>query len=181
MHWNEIRPAIKTLIGSISELTTVWEDEPRPFEWSQGNVAAICLLKITNVVDIGTGEIRTVKVGDVLKDEHRADKLFTLTIKAQSAIQTDDGSAYQYLELIRAKLKFKGSEAALLAVNCSISQLLQTVDLSFTSDDRWRSTAALDVIMNAKGVIVDPVGYPYIAGVEAQGEGDIAGTIIIPP
>lgn len=176
MHWGTIKPAIKTLIGNLSGLTTVWQDEPRPFAFTPPSTPAICIISLGAVRELGTGTVIREQdlnqaTGQEMADEHRSDKVVTLTVKVESEIQTDTGDALEYVERVRQRIKFRGSLEALRDVNLAINQIGQTVDLGESRDSRRRAIAALDVILNVKTTIQDPNRYPYIGSV------DVAGTV----
>jgi uncharacterized membrane protein YcjF (UPF0283 family) len=104
-----------------------------------------------------------------MQDVHTGVRQFTLTVKIEALTQTDARFAYNALETIREKLKFRKVKAALLGVECSIADIGQTVDLTAALDDRNRSIAALDVRLNAAIKIVDPDRYPYIGSWDVNG------------
>lgn len=181
MNLDAIKPALKTLIGNLSGLTTVWEDEPRPF-----NPGALVLLSFTAISTIGQDEmVRNQDLnqspGEELEDEHRGNRAATLTVKVESQVQTDTGSAYWHLERVRERLPFRSTLAALRAVNCSLTDSGTTVDLTGSQDDRERSIAALDVFLAVRTSLADPERYGYIATVGKTGPGDppvnITGTL----
>lgn len=171
MNWAQIRPVIKALVGDLTGLHTTWEDEPRGF----GDTFAT--LAISAVVGQGWDENRieqdlTKATGQELRDVWIGNRNLTLTVKVESLIQTDTGNAYQYLETFRDKLWFRGSAARLRAVNVAIVDIMQTIDLPAVRDDRTRSIAALDVMLTARNLTVDPERYPYI------GSWDVNGTLL---
>jgi hypothetical protein len=181
MNLDTIKPALITLFGTLSELTTVWEDEPRPY-----SLGALTLLSYTAISSLGHDEVHRKQdldqpQGQELADQHRGIRLATLTIKVESMIQTDTGSAYWYLERIRERLPFRGTLEALRAVNCALVRAGTTVDLTAALDDRQRSIAALDVTLSVRTDVDDPTRYGYIATVGKQDPSDppvnITGTL----
>lgn len=178
MNWEQIRPAIKTLIGDLSGLTTLWEDEPRPYEWTPPDTPAFCTISVTSSVGQGSDENRIQQdlnqsIGQELQDVWIGNRDLTLTVKVESEIQTDNGNAYFYIERIRDRMWFRSSRAAMHAVNVAIRDLLPAVDLTTTRDNRKRSIAAFDILLTARNLTVDPVRYPYIA------TWDISGTLAV--
>lgn len=162
MNWGTIRPILKTQVGLIVAVPTLWEDEPRSF-----NPEALCLLTITAVSGQGWDECRTQQdlnqpLGLEMQDQWCGNRSFTLTARIESLIQTDTGNAYNYLELVRDKFWFRGTSAILRAANLAIRGLEPTVDLTATQDDRNRSIAALDIKIDARTSILDPERYPYV-------------------
>lgn len=169
MNWGVVRPVLKEQVKGIVGLETVWEDEPRPY-----NPEALCIIAITAVVGQGWDECRTEQdlnqpKGLEMQDNWIGNRFFTLTVKVESLVQTDTGSAYQYLETVRDKFYFRGVSAALRAVNCAVTDLLPTVDLTAALDDRNRSIAALDVRFAARTAIQDPARYPYVETWDVDG------------
>jgi hypothetical protein len=166
MNWGTIRPGLKALITSLSGgLEAFWVDEPRGF--TDPSTQAILTLTIKSVTTIGWDEMSqlqdlTKPTGHELQDEWRGNRRFTLSIKAESEIQTDTGSAYQYLENVRDRLNFRGSCETLRGLDCVVVNLIPTEDLTAALDDRNRSIAVLDVIMNARVLFLDPAEYGYI-------------------
>ena len=172
MNWTDIRPALKTLIESLSGLVTVWEDEPRPF--TPPDAQAICLLQTIGIGGQGRDECRTIQdltqpKGQEMSDEWRGNRRFRLTVKVESLIQTDAGFAYEYLERVRDKLPRESTRRSLHAVNCAVEQIEQTQDLTGALDDRNRSIAALDIMMAARNVVLDDERYPYIESADIIG------------
>lgn len=168
MNWGAVRPVLKSLIADLSGLVTNWEDEPRGF----GDTFAT--LTITSCVGVGWDECRTQQdltqpTGLELQDVWIGNRNMTLTVKVESLIQTDTGNAYQYLELVRDKLWFRGSAARCRAVNVAIVDQGQTVDLPMPRDDRMRSIASLDIMLSVRNLIIDPERYPFIGTWNASG------------
>lgn len=167
MNWDlsDMRPGIKALMSSLSGLVALWEDEPRGF--TPAGPQAICLISTTSNVGIGRDERivnydPTQALGQELQDEWRGLRKLTFTIKVESEIQTDTGSADRYLELIRSGLNFDSSSDALHVIRCGLIRVLQTVDLGQTRDQRKASIRAFDLLLTARTVRVDPRRYPYI-------------------
>lgn len=174
MNWATIRPVLKDLIGNLSGLVAVWEDEPRPF--TPVDTQAICILSTKDAGGQGWDECRTANdptqpTGQELQDHWIGNRNFVLTVKVEALIQTDAGFAYGYLELVRDRLWFKSSGRTLRAINVAITDIGKTVDLTGALDDRNRSIAALDVMLAARGAATDPERYPYI------GTWDVTGTL----
>ncbi len=172
MNWEIIRPALKTLIQDLSGLaegTTVWEDEPRPF-----NPGALVLLASTAIATLGRDECFTSQdlnqpMGQEKQDNWHGNRLLTLTIKVEALNQTDSQFSYNHLERIRNRLNFRRVGASLRAVNLAIAEIGQTVDLTTALDDRNRSVAALDIRLAARVTVQDPDRYPYIGTVDITG------------
>ena len=169
MNWTAIRPVIKTLISDLSGIQTLWQDEPRPF-----TNTAFCILEIISNVGQGHDECRTEQDLTALQGEEKQDvwignRHLTLSIKAESEIQTDDGNAYRYLEQIRNRLVFRSSRATLRAVNVAVLEIMATQNLPAIRDERWRSIASLDVMLAVRNLTIDPVRHGYIATVDITG------------
>jgi len=172
MNLDTIKPALKALVKNLSGLDTVWEDEPRPY-----NPGALALLAFTVITPVGQDEVVRKQdlnqdKGQELADEHRGVRQATLTVKVESQVQTDTGSAYWHLERVRERLPFRSTGDALRAVNCALIRSGPTLDLTQNWDDRQRSVAALEVFLNVRTSLEDPARYGFIATVGKQNPDD---------
>jgi hypothetical protein len=173
MNWAEIRPGLKALIASVSGLTVVWIDEPRGY--TDPITEALAVLSVTSVDGVGWDECHviqdlTLPQGQELQDEWRGNRKFTLSIKVESEIQTDTGSAYQYLESIRDSLNFRSSAQALRDLDCAWYGSAPTQDLTAAQDQRNRSIAVIDLFMSARTTALDPIRYTYVETADFAGD-----------
>jgi hypothetical protein len=167
--WGTVKPVIKALVQDLITLDTLWEDEPRTF-----NPGALCLLQVLAVATQGWDERRIIQdleqaKGEELQDLYVGNRLFTLTVKVESLIQTDTDTAYQHLERFRGKLNFRSVTDRLHAVNCAWIKTESTVDLTAIQDDRNRSIAAVDVHLSGRFTVLDATRFPYIETADVNG------------
>lgn len=175
MNWTDIRAALKTLIGNLAELPgdeTQWEDQGRLYVDSVGR--AVALLKTDPITPIGQDERittydETQALGEEMQDVLRGVRNFTLKVKVESYEQSDDSTAYTYVERVRDRISRASSLAALRDVGCAFIRTEPTADLSAVRDDRWTSIAVLDIRMRVAVSEADPARYGYIATVEVTG------------
>jgi hypothetical protein len=173
MDLESLQPAFKTLIETISELETVWEDEPRPFVDPMSK--AICLLTITASAERGTGDDRktnqdlTKPQGEELADTFTGLREVTLSAKIESYDQSPGFTGRQYAERIRNGMKWRSSQAVLNGLGCSVIRVMDPVDLSETRDDHRVSIVAVDVRLNVMLEHSDPVRYGYVTRVVVNG------------
>lgn len=182
MNLETIKPALKELFQALSGFPTVWENEPRPY-----NPGALTILNYTAIASVGIDEGVTTQdlnqpQGQELADEYRGVRQVTLTVKIEALDQTDAGNAYQALERVREQLPFRGTGEALRAVNCALSRVMSTEDLTEALDDRQESIAALDLILTVRTSTPDPTRYGYIATVAVTGILTVpgGGTVTVP-
>lgn len=177
MHLDIIEPALKTLIASLSHPTpsrrlyAFMEDEPR--EMVDTRTQGIVLLSMPAIVTHGVDD-RVLLVdldqplGEELADAYRGLRELTLTIKVESYDQSPGFAARAYCERIRSGLGWASSRAALRAVDLSLGQTMNTVDLSRDQDGHRVSVAALDAILNVAVHHQDPVRFGYVERVQVR-------------
>lgn len=170
--WETIRPALLSLVGSLTGLQTIWSDQPQPFV--SPTTRAIIRLSHGRMITQGRDEIRwdydaARPMNEEIRDTITGLRTFALTIRCESFEQTDAHVAAEYLEQIRNRLHRRTSTASLNAVGCAVISFSPVVDLPIAVDGRAASVASLDVMLRFAMAEDDPARYGYIATVDATG------------
>lgn len=174
MHWNTVRPVLKSLVGTCSGLSTQWLNEPRDFAWTAPDIAAICLLSVTSVIDLATSEILQLPSGsNQIQESYISWKRITITVRVESDVHTDTENAEFFIEQIRAKLQFRSSRDVLASVNCATNEIFQSVSFGVRTDGRERSHVAFDWVLNCRAEMTDPEPLDTIGSVEISGLGTL--------
>lgn len=172
-----MRPALKALWGVMGSdpsavgtppFQTAWQDEPRGY--TDIFTQARCLLTLMSVTSLGAGvdeRIITVDLnrpaGQELQDTFVGERTFVLSARVESEINTDTGTAYEYLERIRQALSFQESIDAMAAVDVYWIEAMPTQDLGpVVSGQRTLSVASMDVLLGWRVTYTNPNRYPYI-------------------
>lgn len=169
MNLETIEGTIKEVVGEVSGLDTVWEDEPRPM--TNPETGAICLLNWTTIR--GRGVDDRIKLqdlnlpqGEELADQYRGLREGTLTIKVEAHWQLSNDRASHYLEKVRDRIQWRGYRARLRAAGIGLARVGSPVAAPEIRDDRRLSIAAVEVILNLVVTEEDPNRYGYVATVE---------------
>lgn len=150
---------IQRLLEKISELTTVWRDQGRPFTDEPG----ICLLKVTNDVNVGIDETRIVlNTGEVTSSppiEIEPTQVGLRIVTLQIQIETYDQDATQrplfFLKRIRSRLRRPSTLLAFKEIDTSLINTLPISSVNRTIDGRAYSLAIMDIRLHTIDVEPD--------------------------
>lgn len=165
-----IRPAIlslvNTLMGVQGDCLAIWKDQPTPYT-PPGTKTLFKLSLGPLVTKAADDEVRTSYDGTQPLGEEMAEtvtgyRTFTLKVLCECGDQTDSGTAQNYLETLRTRLRWTTSRAALNAVNVAMVGTADILDLSRTVDNRAWSIANLDIRLATRTNETNPVRNGYI-------------------
>lgn len=170
MDWVAIKPALKTLLGNLSGLVTVWKDEPRPMT-PNGADKALCLLSLAPTSGQGFDERGRIYDATQPLNREMQEVLIgvrnvTLSVRVESFDQSHSKTALHYLEHVRARFRWKTTTAALKAINVAFRGTHEIIDLSGMKDQRIASMANLDIKLGMVSVEANPSRGGYIETVD---------------
>ena len=148
MRWSLVRPAVLSVMGTLSGIETAWRDRERCFV--PPGSEALCLLHTSgtsSVVSVGDDDFRQVYNEDTeLVDITQAGiRLFTVSVLVESYCQDDDKTALEYLANIQDGLTRPQILATLRSNGMTVLKVSETRDLSHDEDDHMISSAQMDV------------------------------------
>lgn len=173
LDWGYIRPALKSIIASISGgLAAYWEDQPG--EYIDPVMRASIHLKIGSIRSEGFDQIDqefdvTKPLGEEYGDKVNTVTLFTLHVKCISYEQTDNNTAWTYLASIKNRLSRRPVKSAFRDVNCALIKTEELTDISGPIDGRQASIATFDLRLRASHSEHDPLRNGYIASIGLTG------------
>lgn len=150
---------LQRLFEKLSELTTIWRDQERPFTDDPG----LCLLKITNDTSVGTDETRialnTSEVTSSPPIEIEPTQVGLRTVTLQVQIETYDQDATQrpmfFLKRIRSRLWRPSTLLAFREIDTSLINTLPITSVGRIIDGRAYSLATMDTRLHTVDVEPD--------------------------
>lgn len=181
MDLSAIRPVILATVGALAGIKTIWRDQPRPMMPAGG---AWILLRIRPIRSYGVDStvypydptydptapeyVPDNGIGQELAEVIQETRELTLSIRCESLSQSDDKTAWSYLEKVRTGFSSLASCAALRTVQTAVIKAGEVQDLTDVIDERDRSIANLDVRIRVSAMTAAS-RLTYIETIETEG------------
>lgn len=150
--WDDLRRPLLELFAELSGLQTVWIDKRRPFKSPKDQ--AWVLLRVRGARGIGIDDRRYRDTGEAapafpLRETANGHRRVSFDVRVESFRHDDDRFSFNAAEKIRTRLGWRSSLSRLLALNLSVIEKGQTLDVSgIVQDDRVTSVALFELVLN---------------------------------
>lgn len=176
-----IRPVILALVKRLmgTGVSCVWRDQKSTY--TPPGTKTVCKLSLGPSGSKGWGESRIdydpqAPAGQELTETVVQTRQFTLKILCECLDQTDEATAWNYLETLRTRFMWDSSLSALRSVNVALFGDSDLQDLSRVVDGRSLSAANLDIRLRTVAQEKDTQNpFTYIEKVNATG--DLSGSV----